>query len=157
MPNYVEIRIELEPHLIKYVASSFPERQLNVTKTSEIGIFILAMLTNDADEKALERMRRPRANNEISIMICSRYTEHKERGKFLTAAAVDMIKKKIRSMFITDLRLYVRQAHLDWGINEKDALRNYFKKYEITEDDFQEESMYRDYSRWKKSKKIDVE
>lgn len=155
MANYTEICIELDPHLIKYIAGTFPDQKVIVRKTNEFGIFVLAMLEDRPAEPLKPRTREPQPN-ELVLQICDTYTRESSTGKYLSHYAIDHIRRKLNKMFRTELREYVRRQHLETGIEEKYALRNFFRHYKITEDDFSEESMYRDYTRWKKSKKIDA-
>jgi hypothetical protein len=154
--NYTRIFIELKPHLVKYVSETLTDQRLIVKKSSDLGNYILSML-KDRPAKPIRPRKAPEAQpNELVLMICDRYTRDSSTGKFLPETAIDNIRRKLELMFRQDLRHYVRQQHLETNIEEKYALRAFMNRYNITEEDFSEESLYRDYNRWKKSKKIDA-
>lgn len=156
MANYTKIFIELKPHLVKYISETLTDQKLIVKKSSDLGNYILSML-KDRPCKPIRPRRAPEPGaNELVLLICDRYTRDSSTGKFLPDTAIDNIKRQLELMFRQDLRHYVRSEHLKTEIEEKYALRAFFDRYGITEEDFSEESMYRDYNRWKKSKKIDV-
>ncbi len=151
MPN-VEIYVALDPHLKKYQLRECGGDKLFINQRSEIGIIVIALLEPVPDHTFRARPDGP-DKNEVIISISDRLCNG---GRFLHEEGQKIIARKIRKMFLCDLRLYIRQNHLDFGTPEKYALRNFFDKYGITDDDFDESSMYRDYNRWKRSKKIDI-
>jgi len=152
MPN-VEIYIPLASYLKKYQLGECGGDVLYINQKHEIGIIVLALLKQQPDHTF--KSRKCPEPNEMVLSIADRLCNDKGRGKFLHEEGKKMIARKIRKMFLFDLRFYVRQNHLDFGTPEKYALRNFFEKYKISEDDFDEGSMYRDYTRWKKERKVE--
>lgn len=152
MAHYVSIYIELPVYLLKYIHGVCGQDYLTVKRTDELGTYILANL-RPRPGVGFENQNKP-GPNKLHLRISDRLTREVSNGKFLSDAAALNIKRKILSMFEDDLRHFVRKKHLDIGVDQVKLLRSFFQKYRIDEDDFKEGSMYRNYTRWKATKKI---
>jgi hypothetical protein len=118
-----------------------------------MGIFILGMLQKEPDPEERFDLRREDC---LVLRFYDRRMRDINKGKFLSTKAKDHVRRKWTKMFKRAICEYVRKQNLDTGIHEKYAMRNFLRQYNITEEDYAEESMYREYHRWKAENKVTV-
>lgn len=152
MAQYANFYIELPSYLIKYIIGACGQNYLTAKTSSNLGVSIINMTTNKPGKDYLEYLTP--GENKLHIRVCDRYTQNRGSGQFLRTGSGALIRRKINAMFREDLYHHVRSKHLDTNVDQKQLIRGFFEMYKIEEDDFSESSMYRDYSRWKESKKV---
>jgi hypothetical protein len=153
MARFFEIHIQMDPYLILYLKKTFGGEAVKISKSSELGIFVLGMLQ---DRPNPERHHRERGTHQITLQINKTYARTSAFGMWLGKEGEDHFKRKMRLCFLEDLRSYVRKQNLRTNITEKKAIENFLSHYDITEDVMALESVYRDYMRWKKRTRIEA-
>jgi hypothetical protein len=158
MPSMVTVKIKVEPHIKKYlVAQSENKSEPLVFHRKHVYIISLIKKTTDfnahnhfkIDEKGnvIEYLS-PHKPDDNHVVICLPYSRDKDPRKFnfLSVNAKRKFRAEVSDDFYYELiRFVIRRIRRN--IPRTDAIHEFYKLYEITEDDINFESIYRQTSR----------
>jgi len=153
--KYAEIHIDLEPYLIKFVCTDVGTNNMRVNPQSELGIYVLKLLSFPPNTGW--KTPRVRESRRLTLRI-SRHTLAEQRtGQYLSDDARLAIARCITSLFWEKVNTEVMLRAIKYGQKEGQVLRKIKAMYDISEEDFKEESMGRRYRRWKQRFRIPMD
>lgn len=158
MPGTIQLNIPLRTFLRKYLVQKYGDYHC-VSKSSWLGIYLLDLL-----DKQYRKVK-ANINNESYYTVSVPSTVIKEIGFDISAPKLKHLSDMIYKVFLNDLYSYIavsigselkyyNQTHE--SINKQNiyqAINQFLKHYEISEDELSADTLYKSYQRHVKSDK----
>lgn len=142
----VTVHIPCKVHIKKYLTARYGESH-TMSKRSLIGTLLFHILDKET----------PRAQVELAdykckydILIPQYYFN--SRGHSIGWKKKHYLSVCFEKIFYEDMLLFIELAKSEMKVKPIDAIRSFLKKYNITENDVNFDSIYRQYQREKKTK-----
>jgi hypothetical protein len=150
MCRYVLISIKLKPYLKKYILHCTDSDALVVDLKSEFGSRLIKHLQHPAS--GWKRRQIP-SNEKIDLRLPRHQLRKLALGHCISEYAATLIAQQIEELFWRDIWNYIQLRRLHFGQKELTALRRIRATYDISEEDYHEESMHKRYKRIKSKSK----
>lgn len=154
MPGTISINMPMQPYLVKFLKKKYGE-SLKVRANGLIGLFLIDMLSKNYIPKKQK------------ILASSYFTVHfpktiiEKTGFEILPEKMKRFEEFIKKLFRSTLEDYI-QISIDSDLvictdkklykqDVLNAMRQFLKVYDISEDEVKLETLYRDYSRNKKN------
>ena len=160
MAQYFNLEIDVRLHVKKYILYHLSDKPLSynldqpvkINTQNSIGLFILSLLEEQFKVKAKKKpiiFNNKKLNHKIDLLLSERYygkidARYKligisDKGEIKLDDFIDGLMKK--EMFI------MCESYRNNGRKIKEAINDFMDLYNITEEDIQRDSLYREYKR----------
>lgn len=160
MASYLHLQIDVREHVKKYIIYHLGTHPLSynldepvkINTQNSIGLFILSLLEEQYRSKLKKKpiiVNNKKLNHKINLMLSERYygkidARYKligiaDKGEIKLDEFIDGLMKK--EMFI------MAESYRNNGRKIKEAINDFMSLYNITDEDIQLDSLYREYKR----------
>jgi hypothetical protein len=138
-----EIEIPILPHLKKFINKfyQFNGEPFEVTLDNPIGIAMKHVLK---DRKKVDLKLVERCTTTARFQLASDFTKYELRMSFIC-----QFNREFDRIFKNMMYLWI-MAQFEVGINNRVAVKNFLRQFEISDNEYSYESAYRAWSRYKK-------